>query len=120
MFILDDAYNCNIKGAKIAIDALKRFDGKKYVITPGIVETGVLQEEINGELGKELALAGLTKVLIIGSLQAKVIVDGYTRAGGNADALKMVPSLDHAVECLKNDLQAGDCVLFMNDLPDVV
>lgn len=120
VFILDDAYNCNIKGAKIALDALRRFGGKKYVITPGIVETGVLQQEINGELGALLAQAGLDKVMIVGSLQAKVIVDGYTSAGGDADALKTVPSLEHAVELIKGDLQAGDCILFMNDLPDVV
>ena len=120
VFILDDAYNCNIKGAKIAVDALQRFGGKKYVITPGIVETGVLQQEINGELGALLAQAGVDKVMIVGSLQAKVIVDGYTSAGGDADALKTVPSLEHAVELIKGDLQAGDCILFMNDLPDVV
>ncbi len=120
VFILDDAYNCNIKGAKIALGALRRFGGKKYVITPGIVETGVLQQEVNGELGKELALSALTKVVIIGSMQAKVIIDGYTRAGGDADALKTAPSLEHAVELIKNELNAGDCVLFMNDLPDVV
>ena len=120
MYILDDAYNCNIRGAKIALNALKRFAGNQYVITPGIVETGVLQQEINGELGEELAKAGLAKVVIVGSTQAKVIVDGYQRAGGDADALKLAPSLEKAVELLQGELSAGDCVLFMNDLPDVV
>lgn len=120
VYILDDAYNCNIRGAKIALNALKRFAGNQYVITPGIVETGVLQQEINGELGEELAKAGLAKVVIVGSTQAKVIVDGYQRAGGDADALKLAPSLEKAVELLQGELSAGDCVLFMNDLPDVV
>ena len=120
VYILDDAYNCNIKGAKIAIEALKRFGGKKYIVTPGIVETGVLEKEINGVLGGLLAVAGLDAILLVGETQAKVIVDGYKNAGGNAEALKVVPSLAAATKYLQGKLSVGDCVLFMNDLPDVV
>lgn len=120
VYILDDAYNCNEKGAKIAIDALKRFSGKKYVVTPGIVETGVLHTQINGKLGGMLAEAQLDGVILVGETQAKVIVEGYKSAGGDDGCLQLVPSLDKAVELLKGKLVAGDCVLFMNDLPDVV
>jgi UDP-N-acetylmuramoyl-tripeptide--D-alanyl-D-alanine ligase len=120
VYILDDAYNCNEKGAKLAIDALKRFAGKKYIITPGIVETGVLHEEINGRLGAMLAKAGLDMVVLVGETQAKVIIDGYQSAGGNMDALRVVPSLQDATALLQGRLSDGDCVLFMNDLPDCV
>lgn len=120
VYILDDAYNCNVKGAKIAIDALKRFAGKKYIVTPGIVETGVLDKEINGELGALLAGAGLDLTVLVGETQAKVIVEAYKNAGGDEAALKVVPSLADATKLLQGRLLAGDCVLFMNDLPDVV
>ena len=120
VYILDDAYNCNERGAKIAIDALGRFEGKKYIVTPGIVETGVLHEAINGKLGQLLATAKLDGVLLVGETQAKVIVDGYKNEGGNMDALSVLPSLQDAVNALKGKLSAGDCVLFMNDLPDVI
>lgn len=118
VYILDDAYNCNEKGAKLAIDALKRFSGKRYIITPGIVETGVLHEEINGRLGAMLAEAALDTVVLVGETQAKVIVDGYKNAGGDMDALRVVPSLQDATALLQGRLSDGDCVLFMNDLPD--
>lgn len=120
VYILDDAYNCNVKGAKIAIDALKRFSGKKIIITPGIVETGVLQAEINGALGEELAKANLDKIVLVGETQAKVIIEGFVKAGGDMDVMKVSPSLEHAVELIKRELVPGDCILFMNDLPDVI
>lgn len=120
VYILDDAYNCNERGAKIAIDALGRFAGRKYVVTPGIVETGVLHEAINGRLGELLAQASLDGVFIVGETQAKVIVDGYKNAGGDMDSMRLVPSLQDAVSALSGKLSVGDCVLFMNDLPDVV
>jgi len=120
VYILDDAYNCNEKGAKIAIDALLRFAGKKIIVTPGIVETGVLHEQVNGRLGELLAAARLDQVFIVGETQVKVLVDAYKNAGGDERALKVVPSLQDAVQALQGQLSAGDCVLFMNDLPDVV
>jgi UDP-N-acetylmuramoyl-tripeptide--D-alanyl-D-alanine ligase len=120
VYILDDAYNCNEKGAKMAIGALKRFSGKKYIITPGIVETGVLHEEINGGLGRLLAEAALDMVVLVGETQAKVIIEGYKNAGGDMDALRVVPSLQDATALLQGRLGEGDCVLFMNDLPDCV
>ena len=118
VYILDDAYNCNEKGAKLAIEALKRFEGKKFIITPGIVETGVLDEKINGRLGAMLAEAALDMVVLVGETQVKVIAEGYKSAGGNMEALCVVPSLQDAVQVLQGQLAEGDCILFMNDLPD--
>ncbi|MBE7094092.1 MAG: hypothetical protein E7367_05380 [Clostridiales bacterium] len=120
VYILDDAYNCNIKGAKAAIAALCRFEQKKYVITPGIVETGVLHSEINGELGCVLAGAGIDLIVLVGETQARVIEKAYLQAGGEAEKLIVLPSLEKAVEIISGKLSAGDCILFMNDLPDVV
>ena len=43
LHILDDGYNANEKGAQEAIEALNRFKGKRCVVTPGIVECGVME-----------------------------------------------------------------------------
>lgn len=118
VYILDDAYNCNEKGAKLAIDALKRFEGRKFIVTPGIVETGVLDAKINGKLGAMLAEAALDMAVLVGETQVKVIAEGYKTAGGNMDVLHIVPSLQDATKLLQGQLSDGDCVLFMNDLPD--
>ena len=119
VYILDDGYNANLVGAKEALGALCRFTGGKCVVTPGIVECGVLEEEINGELGKEIAGAGLDKVVLVGETLVGAVKAGYAAAGGDMEKLTVVKTLDEAKTELAGWLGAGDCVLFLNDLPDV-
>ena len=118
-YILDDGYNANIVGAKEAIDALCRFEGGKCVVTPGIVECGVLEQKINGELGELIAKAGLDKTVHVGETLVGAVKAGYLQAGGDESKLLIVKTLEKAKEVLAQWLQAGDCVLFLNDLPDV-
>ena len=119
VYILDDGYNCNPKGAEEAIEALKRFSSRRFVVTPGIVECGILEEKINGELGAKLAAAGLDKTILVGNTLVEAVKKGYENAGGDMSALVKVESLDKAQKLLKGLLQEGDAVLFLNDLPDV-
>lgn len=119
VYILDDGYNGNPRGAKMAIDALSRFDGGKCVVTPGLVECGVLEEKINGELGAELAKAAFDKVILVGETLVSAVKDGYLNAGGDAQRLALVKDLEHAKTVLSEWTQPGDAVLFLNDLPDV-
>ncbi len=114
--ILDDAYNCNIEGAKNAVEVLRLAAGKRAVVTPGIVELGQLEEEVNGQLGA--LLAGLDLVILVGETLVLDVRGGYLAAGGDAQKLHVVPTLAAAQSLLAEELSAGDCVLFLNDLPD--
>lgn len=118
-YILDDGYNGNPRGAKMAIEALSRFDGGKCVVTPGIVECGVLEEKINGDLGAELAKAAFDKVILVGETQVGAVKDGYLNAGGDAERLTVVKNLEGAKVALSEWTRQGDAILFLNDLPDV-
>ena len=119
VYILDDGYNCNPKGAEEAITALKRFSGRKCIVTPGIVECGILEEKINGELGEKLAKAGFDKTILVGNTLVNAVKSGYEKAGGDTSTLIKVETLEMAQEALKGFLQEGDAVLFLNYLPDV-
>jgi UDP-N-acetylmuramoyl-tripeptide--D-alanyl-D-alanine ligase len=119
VYILDDGYNCNPVGAQEAIAVLSRFEGGKCVVTPGIVECGVLEEKINETLGRQIAQANLDKVILVGDTLVGAVKSGYALAGGEAAKLSVVKTLDLAQEELSKWIKAGDCVLFMNDLPDV-
>ena len=46
--ILDDAYNSNPTGARMALEVLSQFetDGCRYVVTPGFVEMGAKMMQI--------------------------------------------------------------------------
>ena len=119
VYILDDGYNANPKGAKEAISALQRFSGRKCIVTPGIVECGILEEELNAELGANIANAKLDKVVLVGETLVTAVKSGYVKAGGDASALETVKTLCLAQDVLKDWLKEGDAVLFLNDLPDV-
>ena len=114
--ILDDSYNSNIMGAKDAVEVLKLFGGKKYAVTPGLVELGELEEQANADLGAQLV--GLDGVILVGETLVLSVRSGYLAAGGEEGKLRVVPTLQKAQEILAAELSAGDCVLFLNDLPD--
>lgn len=115
--ILDDAYNANVVGAEAALGVLRLFEGRKFVVTPGLVELGVLEEKENFALGEKLA--GLDRVILVGATLVLAVKRGYLSAGGEEEKLTVVPSLKAAEELLSRELSEGDAVLFLNDLPDI-
>lgn len=119
VYILDDGYNCNPRGAKEGLAALGRFDGRKCVVTPGIIECGVLEEDINGELGAEIAKIAPDKIILVGDTLVGAVKEGYKNAGGKEEKLSVCKDLKGAQNALAEWVGSGDAVLFLNDLPDV-
>ena len=119
VYILDDAYNTNPRGAAEALAALGRFEGRKCVVTPGIIECGVLEEKINGVLGRRIAQERLDLVILVGDTLVGAVKQGYLDNGGEKEKLMIARNLDEAKEELAKWLGVGDAVLFLNDLPDV-
>lgn len=115
--ILDDGYNANIKGAQAALEVLKTFGGKKIVVTPGLVELGVLDSAENAALGAKLV--GFDFIILVGDTLVGYVKSGYLQAGGDENKVITVPNLFKAEDELKGILNKGDTVLFLNDLPDI-
>ncbi len=115
-FILDDSYNSNVDGAKNAVETLRLFAGNKFVVTPGLVELGELEEEENANLGA--SLVGLDGVILVGETLVLSVRAGYLAAGGDEEKLTVVPTLEAASKLLGERMGKGDCALFLNDLPD--
>ena len=117
MSVIDDAFNSNIRGAKQAFQVLKAFPEKRIVVTPGMVELGEKEYEMNREFGE--AMADCCDVaILVGKKRSQAIGEGL-RAGGFAEErIYVVSSLDEATELLREIVKAGDTVLFENDLPD--
>lgn len=115
--ILDDGYNANVKGARAALAVLRAFEGRKIIVTPGIVELGILEEKENRQFGE--LLAGLDLVILVGDTLVTPVKDGYLSAGGEPEKLLVRETLKDAQAELKKVLASGDTVLFLNDLPDI-
>lgn len=110
-FILDDSFNSNPEGAKFAIEVLKTFEGKKTVITPGLVELGKEQFVENVKLGK--LLKDIDFVLITNFVNKKALLKGLENSKNQVFCFE---SLLDATKKLK--ALSSDCILFLNDLPD--
>ncbi len=119
VYVLDDGYNCNIRGAQAALAALSRFSGGKCVVTPGIVEGGILEENLNHALGEEIAKGNFDRVILVGDTLVGAMKEGYLKGGGNKEKLIVKRTLTDAQTALGEWLKKGDAVLFLNDLPDV-
>lgn len=114
--ILDDSYNSNVLGAEDAVEILKLFGGRKYVVTPGLVELGDIERPENEKLGA--SFVDLDAVILVGETLVLPVRDGYLKAGGDDRKLRIVQDLKAAQKILAAELEEGDSVLFLNDLPD--
>lgn len=120
IIILNDAYSANPVGAENALRALALIGtngGRRLLVTPGMVELGPLMAQENQRLG-QIAARHATDVILIGPEQTAPIRDGLLNAGFDPARVHTVRALGDAVQWYKNNLRAGDTVLFLNDLPD--
>jgi UDP-N-acetylmuramoyl-tripeptide--D-alanyl-D-alanine ligase len=115
--IIDDAYNSNPEGAAAALEVLDSIAGrKKVVVTPGIIELGELQFEANERFGEQAARTA-DAVIVVARVNREAMLSGAARADGAATVIT-VDSLDQAQDELRRLVEAGDVILFENDLPD--
>lgn len=115
--IIDDSYNSNTDGIKAAMEVLDMFDGRKIVVTPGLVELGKEENLANFEFGKTLAEHS-DMVIIVGKHNALMIINGLLENGMSRENIKFAKSLNKGNEILNDVMKEGDVVLFENDLPD--
>lgn len=118
--ILDDAYNSNPTGARMALEVLHDFatEGKKYVVTPGFVEMGVKQYDNNRLFGSDIARANPDGVFVVNEVNREAITTGLSDGGYDSAKIATVASFQEAMAALQPQLKTGDVVLYENDLPD--
>lgn len=116
--VVDDAYNSNPSGAKAALDAISLFQGKKIIVTPGMIELGSVQFEENRKFGENIAKVCDFAVLV-GKKQAEPINKGLLDAGFPAEKIYIANDLtDAANKAFSLFPDEEKVVLFENDLPD--
>lgn len=118
MYQINDAYNSNPVGAKMALDVLKLMLGTKVVVTPGMIELGEKEQELNNIFGTQISKVA-DYVILVGEKRTKPIFKGIVESGFDKDKIYVVNSVYDAYTLLQkmkvdNDIYA----LFENDLPD--
>ena len=113
--IIDDTFNGNPDGARIALETLKCFMGRRVVVTPGLVELGEREKEENCRLGKSISEVA-DVVVLIGGHRVEYIRSGMVDFQGE---VLHFASLKEAEKSFKDFIHMGDIILLLNDLPDI-
>lgn len=116
--VIDDAYNSNPDGAAAALRVLAEHEAsRRLLVTPGMVELGELEQELNRRFGEQAA-AVCDEVILVGAARTQPIYEGLLAAGMPDGAVHVVADLAEATELIARIRRPGDVILFENDLPD--
>lgn len=116
--IIDDAFNSNPTGSKMALDVLKMMTGgRRIIVTPGMIELGERQEELNAKFGEYIAGAA-DIAIIVGHYNREAIISGIKSTDTTSLDVHTVNSFSEAQQLLATTLKPGDTILYENDLPD--
>lgn len=115
---IDDAYNSNPSGCRAALNVLSLFDACKILVTPGMVELGEKQHELNREFGSEAAKV-CDYIALVGKKQTEPIFEGIQNADFDMSHVFVCDTLGEALEKVRSIVtDKKRIVLLENDLPD--
>ena len=116
--IIDDAYNSNPVGAKMAVEVLGMMPGEKIIVTPGMIELGEKQYVANKTFGNQIA--GVADyVILVGKEQTKPIYDGLVESNFNKEKIVVLNDVREAFPLIYKLKKEEAYVLLENDLPDL-
>lgn len=109
--ILDDSFNGNIEGMLEAVQIANTHNGRKVIVTPGIVESTM---EANVQFAKAIDEV-FDLVIITGSLNAKVLEKVIKRTKPI-----ILEDKSKLQDVLAKETHLGDLILFANDAPNFI
>ena len=116
--IIDDAYNSNPVGSAMALDVLSAMtQGRRFLLTPGMIELGSEQYDRNRDFGRHAA-SKCDVAIVVGEYNRDAILEGLKEGGMPEESIFTVASFAEAQQLLVSKLSPGDTVLYENDLPD--
>jgi UDP-N-acetylmuramoyl-tripeptide--D-alanyl-D-alanine ligase len=116
--VIDDSYNANPVGVHNGLEVLAAMSGAhKFLITPGLVELGSVEDAENRRYGEHAAKV-CDHVIVMSAKTSAALCAGLRDGGLSEDRIHVVDTLADATAVLQTLAVPGDVVLFANDLPD--
>jgi UDP-N-acetylmuramoyl-tripeptide--D-alanyl-D-alanine ligase len=109
--IIDDSFNGNFDGISEGIELAKQYDGRKVIITCGLVES---TDEINRQLALKIDEV-FDFIVITGELNKKVLTENI-----NTKKVVHLNKKANMEKFIKEHTQNGDFILFANDAPSFI
>ena len=117
--IIDDTYNSNPDGFRVAINMLANYHHEytRIVITRGIIELGELSHDIHEQIGGEVAF--IADELVI---TAPDFIEPLKKGVGTKYNTKVMVKLNSKdlLEFIKNQKEKKSVILLENRIPDIV
>jgi len=115
VFVVDDTFNSNPAGARAALALLAAAprDGRRVVVTPGMIELGGRQATENA-LFAQAAAEIATDMVVVKRTNRRALVRGWPKNR----PIFVAGTREDAVAWVRGHLGARDAVLYENDLPD--
>jgi UDP-N-acetylmuramoyl-tripeptide--D-alanyl-D-alanine ligase len=113
-----DAYNSNQYGFRAALEVAAALPAtNRVLVTPGVIELGAAQAEVNTALSREAA-AVCDHTLVVSDTNRAAFVEGH-QAAGRSERLVAVANRTEAFRWIGEHVKPGDLVILENDLPDL-
>lgn len=114
---IDNAFNSNPEGANMSLKVLSLMPNKRYIITPGMIDLGEIQEQENYKFGYNMK-GRVDVAILVGVNQTKPIHNGLLEAGFNTNNIFIFDTVKEALAYVYQVSSADDIILLENDLPD--
>lgn len=109
--IIDDSFNGNIDGMLSSMELVSHYEGRKVIVTPGLVEAS---EEMNTKVARKIDEI-FDLVIITGELNRETLCKNIEKPD------KIVLQNKEALEkTLSENTGYGDLILFSNDAPSFI
>lgn len=115
--IIDDAYNSNPRGSRMALEVLSQMEGIRVLITPGMVELGDKEYEFNKAFGS-FAADCCDYIVLVGNKQTIPIQDGLKEKNYAKEKYFIAKNFSEGFNHIKSTIKDKCIVLMENDLPD--
>lgn len=119
--VVDDAYNSNPIGFASALellDTLRTNDGRRIVVTPGMVELGAEHDHQHSLIGAKAAQHA-DILVVVAPQRVPSLIESFRKHAGEGRVVE-VPSFAAAREWIQTYKLPGDIILLENDLPDLL
>lgn len=114
---IDDAFNANPTGSAMALEVLSMMPCQRFIVTPGMIDLGEKQNEINKHFGSLMKDKADT-VVLVGKNQTRPIYEGLQEAGFAMDHVVVLDTEKEAFAYIYQNASPADTILLENDLPD--
>ncbi|MDO4198147.1 MAG: UDP-N-acetylmuramoyl-tripeptide--D-alanyl-D-alanine ligase [Erysipelotrichaceae bacterium] len=114
---IDDAFNANPLGSKMSLDVLSMMPERRVIVTPGMIDLGEKEDEINYEFGTYMKDRA-DFVILVGEKQTECILKGLIDSGFKENGYLVTNNVREAFDYVYTHFSVNDTILLENDLPD--